>query len=672
MLLNKLIINNIGVFLGRFEIDLKPKFNEGKNRPIILFGGMNGSGKTTIFEAIKLCLYGAESLRHKSDAKYKEYLREKINNSNGTFLKPYFSSIELEFDYSFHGEKNLYTVQRYWEKHGKGITETLLVKKDGKPIDKIGKEYWQEFIKELIPLGLSELFFFDAEKIQKIISDNDNFELKRSVISLLGLNLIERLQSDLKIYKRNLLKQNADPTLKYEIETLDKEINQKKIKIQEITYQIDSTLSSKIEDIKASINDLKVRIGAQGGEYLQKKQAILEDKIKAEKELEMIGEKIKELVAGLFPISLSKNLAIRLKKQLREEESIQLVKALSEVIGSKLEMFNEKKVAVQLFNGLEGVVISEKNKFLKSLIKNMKEVLIIKPEKPDISEVHSMSYKQVHIIFSAIDEALKEVPLKLTELTKLYEAKYREIQKIYEDIERIPTEDILKPLNDKLNLLHEELGKLLEEKKNLEDKKNILINEQTELLRKKTIIERKLYASEVNSKKIEVADKANKVLTKYYKELSKQKIGMLQKEFTNLFSNLHRKDDLISKIEIDTNTLDVFIYDKYGLRLNKNSLSSGELELYAIAMVWALAKISGRILPFAIDTPLARLDSQHRDHLIEKFFPHASHQILIFSTDTEVDEKYFKMLEPYISKTYKLEYIDSEHRSEIKEGYYWN
>ncbi len=68
---------------------------------------------------------------------------------------------------------------------------------------------------------------------------------------------------------------------------------------------------------------------------------------------------------------------------------------------------------------------------------------------------------------------------------------------------------------------------------------------------------------------------------------------------------------------------------------------------------------------------MARLDSKHRSNLIVKFFPHASHQMLIFSTDTEVDEKYFRMLESYVSKAYKLEYIDRENNSEIEEGYFW-
>lgn len=169
-----------------------------------------------------------------------------------------------------------------------------------------------------------------------------------------------------------------------------------------------------------------------------------------------------------------------------------------------------------------------------------------------------------------------------------------------------------------------------------------------------------------------LVDKSEKVISKYHKQLSKKKIAQLETEFAEIFLMLHRKEDLISKIEINPETYDVYIYDQYGSKLNKNNLSSGELEIYAMSMVWALAKISGQNLPFVIDTPLARLDSKHRSNLIKYFFPHASYQMLIFSTDTEVDKKYFTQLKPFISRGYKFDYQDTEKGSKINEGYFWN
>ena len=135
---------------------------------------------------------------------------------------------------------------------------------------------------------------------------------------------------------------------------------------------------------------------------------------------------------------------------------------------------------------------------------------------------------------------------------------------------------------------------------------------------------------------------------------------------------LHRKKDMISKIEINPNNFDIYLYDNRKKIIKKSSLSSGELEIYAISMLWSLAKISGQKLPFIIDTPLARLDSIHRDNLINLFFPHASHQMIIFSTNTEVDKKYFDKLKPFISKSYLLEFNERNNQTNVKKGYFWN
>jgi DNA sulfur modification protein DndD len=72
-----------------------------------------------------------------------------------------------------------------------------------------------------------------------------------------------------------------------------------------------------------------------------------------------------------------------------------------------------------------------------------------------------------------------------------------------------------------------------------------------------------------------------------------------------------------------------------------------------------------------IDTPLGRLDSEHRSHLIERYFPNASHQVLLLSTDEEIDEKSFASLRRWIGRTYKLDFDDHTGATAIREGYFW-
>ncbi len=88
-------------------------------------------------------------------------------------------------------------------------------------------------------------------------------------------------------------------------------------------------------------------------------------------------------------------------------------------------------------------------------------------------------------------------------------------------------------------------------------------------------------------------------------------------------------------------------------------------------MLWALAKTSGRALPIIIDTPLARLDSDHRKLLVRHYFPMASHQVLILSTDTEVDQSCFEGLRTAVAHAYRLDYDSVEASTVIAPGYFW-
>jgi len=88
-------------------------------------------------------------------------------------------------------------------------------------------------------------------------------------------------------------------------------------------------------------------------------------------------------------------------------------------------------------------------------------------------------------------------------------------------------------------------------------------------------------------------------------------------------------------------------------------------------MLWGLARASGRPLPVVIDTPLGRLDSSHRDQLLKRYFPNASHQVLLFSTDEEIDEECFRKIKPWVGRAYRLEFDESLDATQVQPGYFW-
>ena len=118
---------------------------------------------------------------------------------------------------------------------------------------------------------------------------------------------------------------------------------------------------------------------------------------------------------------------------------------------------------------------------------------------------------------------------------------------------------------------------------------------------------------------------------------------------TASFRFLLRKQTLVERILIDPATFGVTLYDGAGHALPRQRLSEGEKQIFAVAMLWGLARASARPLPAVIDTPMARLDAVHRQNLVERYFPNASHQVVLLSTDTEVDRHYYQALQPHIA-----------------------
>lgn len=133
-----------------------------------------------------------------------------------------------------------------------------------------------------------------------------------------------------------------------------------------------------------------------------------------------------------------------------------------------------------------------------------------------------------------------------------------------------------------------------------------------------------------------------------------------------------RKKTLVSRLSIDPETFAITLYGEEGQAIPKQRLSEGEKQIFAISVLWGLSRASARPLPAIIDTPMARLDGEHRNQLVERYFPHASHQVIILSTDTEIEKEYFEQLRPHVIRAYHLNYDDASKATVASEGYFWD
>ena len=161
------------------------------------------------------------------------------------------------------------------------------------------------------------------------------------------------------------------------------------------------------------------------------------------------------------------------------------------------------------------------------------------------------------------------------------------------------------------------------------------------------------------------------MLDRYSAHLTNAKVEALTEAVVECFGILCRKHSLVKRIDINPQTFATTLYDVQNRSIAKDELSAGEKQIYAISLLWGLAKASGRPLPMIIDTPLGRLDSDHRQRMIERYFPNASHQVVVLSTDTELDKQNFEILSPQVSHAYHLVYNQIEGNTNVQESYFW-
>ncbi|MCF0259898.1 MAG: hypothetical protein HUJ54_08560, partial [Erysipelotrichaceae bacterium] len=179
-----------------------------------------------------------------------------------------------------------------------------------------------------------------------------------------------------------------------------------------------------------------------------------------------------------------------------------------------------------------------------------------------------------------------------------------------------------------------------------------------------------LEAADDQERMVKYAGMASDLTNKFIVKLQSRKVDQLAETMTTCYKQLANKKNLIETIQMDPATLDLSYWDAYGKQVSKTSLSAGEKQLMVVALLWALAICSKKKLPVIIDTPLSRLDSDHRKALITTYFPNASEQTIILSTDTEIDAFYYGLMKENIGDEFTLEYHDDIKATTIRPGYF--
>ncbi len=661
MLITKLTLNNFRVFRGVHEIDLRPAPArlskngpiEGTERPIILFGGLNGAGKTSILTAVRLALFGRQSFSQVlSNGEYVEALSELIHKGVGHGGVQDNASIELEFKYSQNGEENTYKVIRGWKR---GKKDSLCLEKDGIQIPELNYEQCQGFLNELIPTGIADLFFFDGEKIAELAEDESGTVLKTAVRRLLGLDVIAKLKSDLNIFLKKQGSSALNQSLKEEMDSLDKQRISHERNAEKLRGEAD-IVDAQIELVSRDILSLENKLSQNGGAWAktredeqQKVDSLLKEKVELEKQIRM------EMETSL-PFALAPNAMQRLQTQIKQEQQIKKKQNFGNELDSFLETLRSK---------------------YPSFDTEMAQSAIA-----DSFKAHVGEFDSAELLLDISDRQANTIDYQLSNLSResfaRFDAARGRLQKVEEEIDNASNNIARAPEQEQVQELFADVRALDKKKEKLIIEYHALLEEAKRELRQALETARQIQKlhdknKDQSNKDQSISNAQNSILLleKFGEQLTKARVNQLENEFVQSYKKLARKEDLQLSASINPASFDVELVDEHGIKINRKAMSAGEKQIYAISILEALGRTSGRKLPIIIDTPLGRLDSHHRDKLVENYFPTASHQVVILSTDTEIDRNYTSLIQDDIARTYEICFDGTTKSSTLKEGYFW-
>lgn len=666
MNIESLILHNIRNYRGYNIIHFSKDKKKKKN--ITLIGGLNGAGKTTALESIKLCLYGkrynGNILTKKEYFKLIDDLfnkKARKNNENECFisLKIYFDDVYPSF---------FIDVTRKWEINGNSKpNEKFLIKINDKPLEFIPKEYWQDYIDHLLPHSITEFFFFNGEKVRELaVGKNADQILKSSIKDLIGLNIYENLTQDLnrltsKIRRRNEKKGDVKKLLnELEKSKKDKISEQNKIK-----WEIKKN-NKKVKENRVKIGELQTELKRKAGSYAEKKKDTEKQILSLKNNKDKITEDITEISKNKLPFTIPKMLSNQLMKEIQKEQDQKNSVIINEIWEKEKTEFFEK--LEQKSSILKTISKNKKTRLLKDINETFVDISN-KNKNPKQKFLHDLTRNEYEILKKHLTQSNEIISKKFKEMLLKRQNASAQIKKLRLKLKEIPDDTFVVSYLDQIGTLKGENQTLQNENEVFSKNIKTMELEIEKIEEEINKTEEKIVCIDEDEDKINLIDNIKKSLHEYSEEMITLNTRNLEHTISHMYQNLANKDDMVKEIKLDSETFTTKLLDYEGNTVSKEWISEGEKEIYAISVLWGLSQISHHQMPMIIDTPLSKLDNKHVHNITTKFFPKASDQVVLFAQDREIDKEIYQLLKPNIGQEYTLQHSQEQ---KILDSYFFN
>lgn len=644
------------------------------NKNVILIGGRNGFGKTTLFEALALGLFGRDGLRLVLRAAAAADEQGRLQSFKDFIERALFGGalaqgrnscrIELQFE-DEAGEPII--IDRTWFftesgklRSGEGAEQVRIFQGIGRRVVGPSKNeqdpdgWYRDWIsRTFLPTSLAGFFLFDGESAAIYAERDMGAQVREGIEGLLGLNWLRQLAKDLRSYasaKRNLVPKGvsteAIAQLDHAIAAMESELDGASEKLHEV-----ETL---LRDAEARRDGLTRELAGYGTGSRAQLEELVREQADFERQYQSAHEKLVAVSSMDLPLALCGSdlrdrVADRLAKEhareaweaassRREERTTQVVQLIDEELG---------RITPEL--------LEQQERAVKAALERALERLWFPPPE-DVAE----SYRHPHArgpLLQRVLDRLKDAELvssaTVEELLGAIDAtasKLREVKNAIRSTEVTAPQleekrELIDELNSKVSSLRESRGELA----------NLLKSRGEDIEQKRRERGRLTGKLDLSQKPAQLANRAEVVaemLNELVAEAWPLQSSALERSMSTAIRQMAHRKDFLSKVAIDVEG-SVSLLSPEGRDLRQYDLSAGEKQIFTQSLFSAIADVSGRDFPLVIDTPLGRLDENHRLNVL-KHLASRKGQVFLISTDTEVVGPYLAAIKGRVAKAYVI------------------